>query len=494
MKNAFKVNLFALDVGATSGRGIIGTLTNDRLEMRELTRFPNKIIRIHNQYYWDIFALFEVLKEGLKTAAAQNIKIDAIGIDTWGVDFVYLGEDGSILGTARSYRDPYTTGVPEAYFEKILSRKEVYELTGIQIMNFNTLFQLYAAKKENSSAFQHAEKILFMPDALSYLLTGEKVCEYTILSTSQLLNPRTKQIEKSLLERMGVKASLIPPMVMPGQAIGRLTESVANECGTGQIPVIAVAGHDTASAVAAVPAENERFAYLSSGTWSLMGIELKAPVITEQSFRLNFTNEGGVEGTTRFLKNITGMWLLEQCRKEWEAKGVRYSYPEISQMSGSVEEFQCVIDPDDASFANPDSMTDAIVRYCMQSGQPAPQSHAGFIRCIFDSLALKYKYEFNCLQAVAPFKIERLHVIGGGAQNALLNQMTANAIGVPVVAGPSEATAMGNIMMQAKALEFVNSLQEIRDVIRRSVSPEIFYPQHTDRWDEKYRYFLTLIK
>jgi rhamnulokinase len=494
MKDAPEINLFALDIGATSGRCIIGTLVNGKLKLEELTRFQNKIIRIHDKYYWDIFALFEALKDGLKAAAAKNIKIDAIGIDTWGVDFVYLGEDGSILGTARSYRDPYTTGMPEAYFEENISREKVYKLTGIQIMNFNSLFQFYAAKKENSSVFQHADKILFIPDALSYLLTGKKICEYTILSTSQFMNPNTKQVEKSLLEVMGVKASLIPPMVMPGQTIGLLTESVAHECGMNQIPVIAVAGHDTASAVVAVPAENRNFAYLSLGTWALMGIEVDEPIINEDSFNLNFTNEGGVDGTIRFLKNITGMWLLEQCRKEWEAAGKTFTYPEIVALSDSVEGFRSFIDPDDPTFANPESMTAAIAAFCEKTGQKTPESEAGFIRCIFDSLAMKYKYVLDCLQKIAPFPIEKLHIIGGGSYNKLLNQMTANATGIPVAAGPGEATAMGNIMMQAKGLGFVNSLQEIRDVIRCNVNPEIFYPRNTDPWNEKYRYFLTLIK
>jgi rhamnulokinase len=494
MKNTFEINLFAFDAGATSGRSIIGTLTPDKLEMRELTRFPNKIIRVHDKYYWDIFALFEALKDGLKAAAAQQIKIDAIGVDTWGVDFAYLGEDGAVLGTPRSYRDPYTTGVPEAYFEEMVPRREVYERTGIQIMNFNSLFQLYAAKRESASAFRHADKILFMPDALSYLLTGKKVCEYTILSTSQFLNPRTKQIEKSLLNVMGVKPSLIAPVVMPGHTIGRLTESVAHECGVGQIPVIAVAGHDTASAVAAVPAENRHFAYLSLGTWALMGIEVNDPIINEDSYALNFTNEGGVDGTVRFLKNITGMWLLEQCRKEWEAAGKTLTYPEIVALSESAEGFGALIDPDDPLFANPESMTGAIVAFCERTGQPAPASEAGFIRCIFDSLAMKYKDVLNSLRKVAPFPIERLHVIGGGSRNKLLNQMTADATGIPVVAGPGEATAIGNIMMQAKGLGCVNSLQEIRDVIRSHVNPEVFYPKNTAPWNEKYRYFLTLIK
>ena len=467
---------FAFDLGATSGRSILGTLQNGSIQLRELTRFPNKIIRIQDKYYWDIFALFEALKEGLATAASQNIALDAIGIDTWGVDFVYLGDDGSLLSQPRSYRDPYTVGAPEEYFNRI-PKKEVYDLTGIQIMNFNSLYQLYAAKCENFSPLKAAKNILFMPDALSYLLTGEKVCEYTIASTSQLLNPVTKRFESGLFEAMGLPSSIVRPLVMPGTIIGPLAKSIAKECGLPEIPVIAVAGHDTASAVAAVPAENENFAYLSSGTWSLMGIEVQKPIITDETYQLNFTNEGGVEGTTRFLKNITGMWLLEQCRKDWEAAGRKYTYSEIVELSGSASGFSSVIDPDHPSFANPESMTSAIADYCRQSHQTIPENHAEFIHCIFNSLALKYKEVLSCLQKIAPFKIEKLHVIGGGSQNRLLNQMTADAIGIPVVAGPSEATALGNVMMQAKGLGIVQSLQEIREIIRNSVSPEIFYPQ-----------------
>jgi rhamnulokinase len=451
--------------------------------LTELTRFSNKIIHVQNRYYWDLFALYESLKEGLMAAASQNIPLDAIGIDTWGVDFVYLGEDGSILGQPRSYRDPYTNGMPENYFKR-LSRKEVYDLTGIQIMNFNSLYQLYAAKCENYAPLNAARDILFMPDALSYLLTGKKVCEYTIASTSQLLNPKTKNIESKLFDAMGISPSILQPLVMPGTIIGNLTESVAKECGLPPVPVIAVAGHDTASAVAAIPAENEKFAYLSSGTWSLMGIEVKAPIITEETYQLNFTNEGGVDGTTRFLKNITGMWLLEQCRKEWEGAGKKYDYSEITRLSESVSGFQSLINPDDSSFANPESMPRAIAAYCKETGQKVPENPAEFIRCIFDSLALKYKDVLNSLQKLAPFPIEKLHVIGGGSQNKLLNQMTADATGIPVVAGPSEATAIGNLMIQAKGLGVVNSLQEMRKIIRNSVSPEIFYPKETEVWNK----------
>jgi rhamnulokinase len=471
-------HFFAFDIGATSGRSVLGTLHKDVVELKELTRFPNKIIRVQDKYYWDILALYEALKEGLSVAASQNIRIDAIGIDTWGVDFVYLGEDGTLLSQPRSYRDPYTNGAPEAYFKRI-PKQEVYDLTGIQIMNFNTIYQLFAAKSENFSPLKAAKDILFLPDALSYLLTGKKVCEYTIASTSQLLNPKTKTFEPKLFEAMDICPSLMQALVMPGTPIGRLQESIARECGLPEIPVVAVAGHDTASAVVAVPAENENFAYLSSGTWSLMGIEVKKPIITDETGRLNFTNEGGVEGTTRFLKNITGMWLLEQCRKEWEAEGRKYTYSEIMELSGSAPAFQSVIDPDHPSFSHPESMTRAIADHCRQNQRKVPESPAEFIRCIFDSLALKYKEVLHSLQEVAPFHIEKLHVIGGGSQNRLLNQMTADAIGMTVVAGPSEATALGNVMMQAKGLGIVQSLNEIRTIVRRSISPEMFHPQRS---------------
>lgn len=486
-------HFFAFDLGATSGRSILATLSEGKLELKELTRFPNKIIRVHDRYYWDIFALFDELKNGLKAVSALGIKIDSIGIDTWGVDFVLLGADGSILSQPRSYRDPYTNGMSEEYF-KMISKKELYDLTGIQIMNFNSIFQLYASKREGSAPLNCAADLLFMPDALSYMLTGKEVCEYTIASTSQLLNPRTKNFETKLFDAMGVEPSIMQPVVMPGEVVGYVLESVAKECSIGKVPVIAVAGHDTASAVAAVPAENENFAYLSSGTWSLMGIEVKEPIITEESYEMNFTNEGGVDGTIRFLKNITGMWLLEQCRKEWEAEGRIYTYPEIVSMSNSVDGFQSMIDPDDAGFANPESMTAAIACYCQKTKQKVPVSDTDYIRCIFDSLALKYRYVLERLQKMAPFSIEKLHVIGGGSQNKLLNQATANSIGIPVVAGPCEATAIGNVMVQAKGIGLVNSLQEMRVVVKNSTAPEVFMPEDKDLWDKAYQKFLGYIK
>jgi rhamnulokinase len=469
-------HFLAFDLGATSGRSILATLQDDKIILKELTRFPNKIVRVGDKYYWNIYALFEELKNGLRVAGNEKIKIDSVGIDTWGVDFVYVADDGTFLGLPRAYRDPYTNGAPEKYFETI-PRKEVYDLTGIQIMNFNSLFQLYAASKESSSALKAAKNILFMPDALSYMLTGNMVCEYTIASTSQILNPRTKEFESKLFEPVDVPASIMQPLSMPGKIIGNILESIRLECGIEQTPVIAVAGHDTASAIAAIPAENENFAYLSSGTWSLMGIEVKEPIINEQSFNLNFTNEGGIEGTTRFLKNITGMWLLEQCRKEWESQGKSYTYDEIVRMSDSVTDFPSIIDPDYPEFANPASMSAAIAAYCTDTNQKVPENHAEYIRCIFNSLASKCKYVLDSLKQIAPFKIERLHVIGGGSQNRLLNQLIADSTGLPVIAGPSEATATGNVMVQAKGLGIVKSLSEMRAIIANSVSLETFYPK-----------------
>ncbi|MDR1368853.1 MAG: rhamnulokinase [Dysgonamonadaceae bacterium] len=484
-----KKYFLAFDLGATSGRSILASIENGKIEMKELTRFPSRIIHLHGKYYWSIYALYGALKEGLRAAARENVKIESVGIDTWGVDFVYLGEDGTFMGLPRTYRDPYTNGIPEEVFG-IVPKKEIYGLTGIQIMNFNSLYQLFAAKKEHSSAYHAASEALFMPDALAYLLSGEKVCEYTIASTSQILNPRTKCMETGLLENLGLKKDLFRDIVMPGTVIGTLTKDIEEDTGLKNVKVVAVAGHDTASAIAAIPAENERFAYLSSGTWSLMGIEVPEPVITEETYQMNFTNEGGVEGTTRFLKNITGMWLLEQCRAEWAGRGKEYTYSEITKMAESAEPFRSLVDSDHPSFANPGNMPEAIKNYCKNTNQPVPGSESDFIRCIFESLALKYKSVLESLNKISLFPIEKLHVIGGGSQNKLLNQWIANSIGIPVVAGPAEATAMGNIMMQAKALGLVGNLSDIRNLVRNSVAPELFLPQDAPVWEDAYRKFV----
>lgn len=485
-----QTHFFAVDLGATSGRTILGTLSEGSLELRELTRFANPIIETGGHFYWDIYALYNEIIGGLKVVAREGVEIASIGIDTWGVDFVFVGKDGGLLRNPYCYRDPHTVGMMDDYFRHV-GKERVYDLTGIQFMNFNSLFQLYTLHKAKDSALEAAEKILFMPDALSYMLTGEMVTEYTIASTSQMLNPRTKQMEQELLDVCGVQTSQFGRFVFPGTQIGVLSDEVQRQTGLGAIPVIAVAGHDTASAVAAVPAKDERFAYLSSGTWSLMGVEVKDAIINAESFDKNFTNEGGVEGTTRFLKNICGMWLLERCRKEWAEN---YSYNELIDAALAVPAFRSLINPDAPCFANPTSMIDAIKGYCRDTGQLVPESFGEITRCIFESLALRYRQVFGYLQQMAAFPIEVLHVIGGGSRNNLLNQFTCNAVGVPVVAGPSECTAIGNIMLQAKAAGVVEDIAAMRRLIADSVETVIFVPEEDAVWDKGYEQYIKVYR
>ena len=493
MKKIEKSCFFAVDLGATSGRTIVGTLDDSGLALREVTRFQNPIIRLRGHCYWDIYALYREIIEGLSAVSREGIAIRSIGIDTWGVDFALIGSDGDLLRNPYSYRDPHTEGAMEAYFNEI-PRERVYELTGIQFMNFNSLFQLYQLHRTDNSALGAAEKILFMPDALSYLLTGHAVTERTIASTSQMLNPRTGCLEKELLDVCGISESQFGPIVLPGTVVGTLTPEVQRLTGLGAVPVVAVAGHDTASAVAAVPARSERFAYLSSGTWSLMGIETREPIINKESFARNFTNEGGVEGTTRFLKNICGMWLLERSRAEWKAAGQPYSYDYIYAHIPEVPAFRSLINPDDPCFANPECMVDAIQHYCRTTGQPVPETTEEVCRCIFDSLALRYRQVFGYLKEMAPFPLETLHIIGGGTQNVLLNQLTANATGVTVVTGPIECTAIGNIMLQAKAAGIVEDIRSMRALIADSIETHTYTPQDAALWDKAYERYVAVCK
>lgn len=464
----------AIDLGATSGRSILGSLDGGCLQQRELTRFDNPIIEVNGRFFWDIFALYNEIIKALRLCVEQHIVLDSIGIDTWGVDFVCFGADGLPLRNPRSYRDPYTDGAMERFFESV-PREEVYRRTGIQFMNFNSLFQLAQQRYDDDSALRAAEKILFIPDALTYMLTGEAVCEQTILSTSQLMDPRTGDFDPMLLSALGLSADRFGRKVMPGTVVGHLSESVQQMTGMGSVPVVAVAGHDTASAVAAVPAQDEAFAYLSCGTWSLLGIESPRPVISQQTFDLNLTNEGGVFGTTRLLKNICGLWLLSRCQQEWTdaPADVRQLIAEAMQSPSC----GTLLNPDDASFANPPSMLKAIENYCVATQQAVPQGYAQTTRCIFESLANRYREVLDMLRSVAPFEIRTLHVIGGGSLNEPLMQLTANATGLPVVAGPAECTAMGNMLMQAVAVGAVESHKHLRQVIARSVATKTYNPK-----------------
>lgn len=474
MENTYFV---AVDLGATSGRVILSTVTGESIEMETIHRFPTPLLNISGKYYWNIYSLYDDIIKGLTKVGERGIPIKSIGIDTWGVDVVAVAADGALCGLPRAYRDPYTDGIPEEFFTK-MSKKDLYSRTGIQIMNFNTVFQLYALHKEGSSALANADKILFMPDALSFMLTGKQVCEYTILSTSALMDPVSKVIDPEILAVCGLTPEIFPEIVMPGTQIGVLTEEIADQTGLGQVPVIAVAGHDTGSAVAAVPAENEQFAYLSSGTWSLMGIESKDPIINEQMFNLNYTNEGGVDGTTRVLKNITGMWILEQCLAQWRKEGKDYNYTQVREMAEACEPSPALINPDDAMFAAPTNMPAAINAYCVAQGIPAPADDSHMLRLIYDSLAGKYAEVFRNLQSIASFPIKKLHIIGGGAQNTLLDQMTADACGVQVIAGPAEGTALGNVVLQARWAGLASDLWETRALIRKSIDTLIFNPKN----------------
>ena len=454
-----KKYFFAVDLGATSGRTIIGSLSDGKFDLEELTRFDNNLIETGGHFYWDIYALYYEIIKGLKLVAQRNIPIQSIGIDTWGCDFVYVGKDGAILRNPMAYRDPHTFGMMEKYFDEKVSKEKVYEKTGIQFMNFNSLFQIYAMRKAGNVALENADKVLFIPDALSYMLTGKAICEYTVASTSQILNPMTKDLDEELVESLGLKR------------------------------------------VAAVPAKNEEFAYLSSGTWSLMGIETKEAIINDRSFDLNFTNEGGIDGTTRFLKNICGMWIYERCRKEWkDAAAANNSDMEALSHSALIAEamkqpaFQSIINPDDAVFANPSSMVDAIQGYCEKTSQYVPKTYGEICRCIFESLALRYRQIFTWLKEFANFDIHVMHIIGGGSLNAYLNQFTANSCGVTVLAGPQEGTAIGNIMLQAKASGAVKDIWKMRQIIANSLELKRFEPQDKEAWDKAYEHFLEITK
>lgn len=485
-------SFIAIDLGASSGRAMLGTIQNDRLSLEEIRRFPNPIVEINGRLYWDLLHLYNQVIGALKEVKSRKLSITSLGIDTWGVDVVFFGEDGEPLRMPYSYRDPRTVGAPERFFAKI-PREEVYKKTGIQIMNFNTLFQLDTLVEDKSSIIPAIDKILFMPDALSYLLTGKMVTEYTIASTSQMINPYSRQFDESLLNAIHLNSSHFAPVVYAGNEIGKISSSVESQTGLTNLPVIAVAGHDTASAVLATPANDENFAYLSSGTWSLMGIESDEPVINDETYSLNFTNEGGADGSIRLLKNICGMWLIEQCKKEWETNQP-VSYDEIVAAAKNAPPFKCFINPDAPCFAAPESMITAIQSYCKETDQFIPQSMGEIARCIYESLAFRYKQVLANLQKLATFPINTLHIIGGGAQNRLLNTFTANAIGMPVLAGPSEATALGNILLQAKAAGIVTTKAEMRQIVRNSINPEIFEPKETELWEKSYNLYLQVYK
>lgn len=466
----------AADFGGGSGRVIAGWLEDGKLTMEEIHRFGNRQVRLGDHVYWDFPALFEDMKAGLKKAASKGYEVESIGVDTWGVDFGLIDRDGQLLGNPVCYRDARTAGMTEKLFET-LNPTEHYATTGIQVMEINTLAQLLSIK--GTAQLEAAEHLLFMPDLFSYFLTGKATNEYCIASTSELLDAKRREWSWETIEALGLPKRIFGDIVMPGTVRGELRKDIAEETGLKDVKVIAVGSHDTASAVAAVPAieGDGPVAFLSSGTWSLLGIELPEPILTEEARQAEFTNEGGVGGRIRFLQNITGLWILQRLMAEWKERGEEQTFGELLPAAAQAS-ISSIIPVADAAFTNPPSMEKAISDYCRQSNQPEPQTKGEFVRCLFQSLAKKYKDAIEGVNGLLPESLKRLHIIGGGSQNGLLNQFTADALGIPVWAGPVEATAMGNILVQAMAAGEVADLAELREVVRRSVTPKVFEPNN----------------
>ena len=457
----------AFDLGAESGRAITGTLQQETLQVEEIHRFPNEPMRTDEALAWDIERLWAEIQRGIRVAGESGFRADGIGIDTWGVDYGLLDAQGELIENPRHYRDARNNGMLEAVFARV-PREEVFAATGIQFMQINTLFQLYAASLGARATLARAQRLLNMPDLFNYWLTGEARSETTIASTTQFFNPATMTWATGLLERLGLPTQILCPLVMPGTALGK-THTPPHTT------VYATAGHDTASAVAAAPAAGgDDWCYISSGTWSLMGLELDRPVIGPESLAHNFTNEVGVAGKIRLLKNIAGLWLLQECRRAWMAEGIAYSYEQLARMAAQARPHSAVIDPD--AFLEPGGMPGKIADYCRRTGQEPPATHAEYARAILESLALRYRHVLESLEILSGRKIAVIHIVGGGSRNGVLNQFVADATGRRVVAGPAEATAIGNILVQAMGAGELQGLDDIRAVVRRSFHPETYEP------------------
>ncbi len=487
-----KLDLLAFDFGASGGRGILGRFDGEKITLDEVHRFSNDPVEVGGHLYWDVLRLFWNMQETLLKYKNQGIgDLASIGIDTWGVDYGLLDKDGDLLGNPYHYRDIRTEGMMEEAFGR-MPKEEIFQKTGIAFQKFNTLFQLLAMTIEKPYILDRAKTLLFMPDLLAYFLTGEKGTEFTEASTGQLLDANTGHWCDELLDTMGIPREIFTSIQQPGSLRGKITSKLGRTLGVGEVPVIAVATHDTGSAVAAVPVLEGSYAYLSSGTWSLMGVEVDKPVINQKTLEWNYTNEGGVNGTYRLLKNIMGLWIIQECKREWDRQGQVYSYGEIADMASTATPFQAFIDPDNDIFYNPGDMPRKIQQFCKDTGQKVPETKAEIIRCVFESLAMKYRWSMEKLEEITGNKLDSLHIVGGGSQNKLLNQLTANAIARPVICGPVEATATGNLMVQAMALGEVANLREIRQVVKNSFPTEDYMPEDTHEWDNAYGDYLKI--
>jgi rhamnulokinase len=483
--------LLAFDLGAESGRGVLGLFDGQHLQLEVIHRFANTPVRVLGALYWDVLNLYHEMLQTLRRCAAEHGALDSLGVDTWGVDFGLLGRDGTLLGNPHHYRDPHTEGVMEAALARV-PRLEIYRQTGLQFMRFNTLFQLMALQRDRSPLLDSAETLLLMPDLFHYFFTGLKVNELTNASTTQLLDPVSRKWAYGLVEQLGLPGKLLGTLVQPGTMLGPLRAGVASDTGINPAPVIATATHDTAAAVAAVPATARSWAYISSGTWSLMGVELAAPLLTESALGYNFTNEGGYGGTVRFLKNIMGLWLVQECRRAWERAGTSHTYEQLMRLAEMAPPFLSLVNPNDECFILPTAMPAALADYCHRTGQPVPADVAATVRCALESLALAYRQVLDRLEELSGKRLETIHIVGGGSQNTLLCQLTADACNRPVLAGPVEATAIGNVLVQAIGLGLLGSLADGREVVRRSFEVQEYTPKQPDAWQGPYARFQKL--
>ena len=487
-------NLLAFDLGAESGRGVLGSFDGHAVRLEVLHRFPNLPVRTLDRLQWDVLSLFREMLHTLGLCGASGIHLDSLGVDTWGVDFAFLGKDGSLLGNPRHYRDPHTETIVDEVLGKI-SREKLYASSGVQLMRFNSLLQLAAMHRDKSPQLDMAEHMLFMPDLFHYWFTGIRANEYTNTTTSQMLDPFRRSWNTDLMDGLGLPTKMLGTIIPPGTELGPLRTGLLADSGLSRTRVVAPATHDTAAAVAAVPARGDSWAYISSGTWSLMGVEIPAPLINDATREANFTNEGGVDNTIRLLKNVMGLWLVQEIRRDFSRKGSEYSYEDLVLQAREAEPFRSIVDPDDASFVLPVSMTHAFEQYCRKTNQPAPETPGAFARCALESLALRYRWVLGKLEALTNKRINTIHIVGGGCQNALLNQFTADACQRQVLAGPVEATALGNIMTQAMGLRLVSGLAQAREVVRNSFGLISFDPGLKDGadWDKAWTQFLGLI-
>ena len=482
----------ALDLGAESGRAIVGSLNEGKLSLNEVHRFGNGPVRLPDGLHWDVLRLWSEIKTGIASAVKHGAKLEGIGLDTWGVDFALLDKNNSLLSNPFHYRDARTDGMVDEAFKRI-SRAEVFANTGIQFMQINTLYQLLAMSMQKSPVLDIAKTYVSIPDLLNYWLSGEITNEFTHATTTQCFDPRKRDWATPVLDALNIPSHLFRPITDPGTLIGTLLPDIAAETGAGGVKIVIPACHDTGSAVVAVPAQNQDFAWISSGTWSIMGAEVHQPSLDEKALQYNFTNEGGVFGTWRLSKNIMGLWLVQECRRTWGHAGEDLSYDEITRLAAEAKPFLAVIDPDHNSFLHAGDMPDRIRKYCKDTNQTVPQTKGEIIRVALESIALKYRWTLERLEELSGKRLDPIHIIGGGTKNRLLDQFAADCTGRDVITGPVEATAIGNVLMQAIALGHLGTLDDARAVVRASFIPETYHPASKDGWDEAYAKLLLLL-